>query len=281
MSEQPYVSYARNAEDVVLWRALGQVREGRYVEVRSSSVDHPGDPVRAFHEHGWSGLAVCADPDAAARVRELRDRDVVVEAPVGDEAGGGHLRLSTVLDEHLSGELHVLVVDAPGEQEPVLRSAELARHRPWVVVVAVSDPSASSAGHEAWEQAVLSAGYRACLFDGLNRFFVADEHGEIADALSYPASPADGAVRHHEREQLRRIDELEDQLRTSERDLVRWRGLALEGWAELQGHVSSGQGIESAHLREQLTLMQQTLSWRVTKPLRAVRRMQNARSGRA
>ena len=60
----------------------------------------------------------------------------------------------------------------------------------------------------------------------------------------------------------------------TERDLVRWRGVALNGWAGVQGHTGTTSGIEAAELRAEMQRLQATLSWRVTAPLRQVRRLQ-------
>ena len=55
MSSPPFVSYAQNREDVVLYRALGHISGGRYVEVGAN--DPIADSVTyAFYERGWSGI---------------------------------------------------------------------------------------------------------------------------------------------------------------------------------------------------------------------------------
>jgi len=48
----PFVSYAQNFEDVILWRALKHVGRGFYIDLGAQ------DPVidsisLAFYEHGW------------------------------------------------------------------------------------------------------------------------------------------------------------------------------------------------------------------------------------
>jgi len=52
-----FISYAQNFEDVMLWRALGHVSAGRYIDVGAQ------DPVvdsvsKAFYEHGWRRIHV-------------------------------------------------------------------------------------------------------------------------------------------------------------------------------------------------------------------------------
>ena len=308
MSDPSFVSYAQNGEDIVLWRALSTVGGGRYVEVGGN--DPTVDSVsRSFYERGWSGVVVEPVPEFADRFREERPRDVVVRAAVGARTGETTLhviagtglsstdpgvaadqrargwqtvetvvpqvRLDAVVAEHVpDGEdIHFLLVDVEGAEKAVLGSLDLSRVRPWVLVVEATAPSTDSPTHGAWEEDVLAAGYRFCLFDGLSRFYVAEEHAHLAPRLSYPASPADRAIIHRDQETADRIAALERDLHLSEADLVRWRGVALDGWATVQGHTGTTNGIEAAELRAEIQRVHATLSWRVTAPLRQVRRV--------
>lgn len=320
MTDPSFVSYAQHGEDIVLWRALRSVEKGRYVEVGAN--DPTEDSVsRAFYERGWSGIEIEPVPEFAERFRRERPRDVLVEGVVTEDEGTVVLhmipgtglssvrpevaarqnahgwevtdiqvrswRLDTILDRELAPDdgIHFLLVDVEGAELGVLRSIDLTRRRPWVLVVEATAPSTSVPTHERWEQLVLDAGYQFCLFDGLSRFYVADEHADLAPKLSYGASPADRATIYRD---LKRQDELvalrqrvghvDEGLRRTEEELVRWRGVAIDGWSELQTHAgavrSGGGDIASAELRRELEAMRATLSWRITKPIRTVRRLQ-------
>lgn len=321
MTAEPFVSYAQNGEDVVLWRALHTIASGTYVEV---GANHPTDfsVSRAFYDRGWSG--VCVEPVAgfAHLLREARPRDVVVEAAVVDSdestvtlhviddtglstvvqsVGREHgsagwpvrdvvvpaLRLDQILAEHVTGDIHFLLVDVEGAEEQVLRSVDLEKWRPWVIVVEATAPMSNHPTHSSWEPRLLDAGYDFCLFDGLSRFYVAQEHrDELARSLAYPACVLDAYV-------PRRTFELQQQLRARdlERDqlnaeIVRWRGQVLERWAQATATALSMPGAggvsthEAARLRAELEQVHRTLSWRVTKPLRTVRAAQLRRSVR-
>ena len=67
MTQPPFDSFAQNGEDVVLWRALGHIANGRYVDV---GANHPtNDSVtRAFYDRGWRGIAIEPDPTYARLV---------------------------------------------------------------------------------------------------------------------------------------------------------------------------------------------------------------------
>ena len=94
------VSWADHWEDVRLWRVLHDLEPGFYVDV--GAMDPSVDSVtKACYERGWRGIDVEPNPYYAARLRDERPLDEVVEAAAGTERG----RLS----------LHV-VLDADGEQ---------------------------------------------------------------------------------------------------------------------------------------------------------------------
>jgi FkbM family methyltransferase len=233
VTADPFVSYAQNGEDVVLFRALGAVEGGRYVDVGAN------DPVHlsvtyAFYLRGWSGVTIDPVHEYAERQRSVRPRDVMVEAAVSDDPSGSvtvhqiaDSGLSTLvdevavghraagwavedvvvparrLDEVLAGagweglEIHFMVVDVEGAERAVLETVDLRRWRPWVMVVEATQPLTSVLTHESWESILLDADYRFCLFDGLSRFYVAGEKwAEFHDALSVPANVLDGFERY-------------------------------------------------------------------------------------
>jgi len=331
VSDRGFISFAQNAEDVVLWRALGHLPSGRYVEVGAN------DPVessitRAFHARGWTGIEIEPVSSFVEAFRRERPDDIVVQAAIADTdsdtmtmyvvdgtglstldpaIGGRHRdagwevreeavpvrRLDDVLAEHLTpqDDVHFMVVDVEGAEASVLATVDLKRWRPWVLVVEATAPTTTHLTHEQWEETVLAAGYVFCLFDGLSRFYVAEEHAkELGPALSAPSNPLDQFVpqREHQLEQTiealrreldethRRVAELSvqaDQARRAETqaldELVRWRGSVLSRWTEAAsggGAVEGKPGHELVRLRKQLADTHAPLSWRITAPLRTV-----------
>lgn len=316
------MSYAQNREDVVLWRALHDVTPGRYVEVGAN--EHTKHSIsRAFYDRGWSGIEIEPVPALAGAFREARPRDTVVEAAITsaevdeitlhlipdsglstlrDDVGAEHARsgwpveelqvparrLDAVLDEHLDegDDIHFLVVDTEGAEQAVLESIDLLRWRPWVMVIEATAPMSDHRTHEQWEGLVLGAGYELCLFDGLSRWYVAEEHPELRSALDHPACVLDHFVtqRLHEAEQRAAHlgvanEQLVDQV-------IRWRGQVMTHWATAAAsavHQPGAGGVpsqEAARLRAELDELHQTVSWRVTAPLRSVRSAQLRRSRR-
>ena len=77
------ISYAQNFEDVMLWRALGQIENGFYIDIGAQ--DPLIDSVSmAFHEHGWHGIHVEPTPHYAELLRQQRPSDTVIQAAVGN-----------------------------------------------------------------------------------------------------------------------------------------------------------------------------------------------------
>jgi len=81
-----FVSYAQNFEDVLLWRALHDVENGRYLDIGAQ--DPIVDSVSlAFYEAGWRGIHVEATPAYAQKLRRARPDEVVIQAAITDTAG--------------------------------------------------------------------------------------------------------------------------------------------------------------------------------------------------
>jgi hypothetical protein len=268
VTSSQFVSYAQNREDVVLNRALAGVARGRYVQVGAHDRIN-GSVTYAFYERGWSGIAVESDPAAAEKLRVERPRDIVIQEcrrvdGVLEEAGWAAL------------DIHVMVVDGDAVQRGDLKTVDLTRWRPWIVVI--EHPEQVS------EDNVFTAGYEFCLFDGLSRFYVAAEKAaELRPALSAPANPRDDYVLHATRVAEQQRDEAVAEMhRRDEKQqatILSWRAAALRAWAT-SAEVAQEQDLRKQidehlnhvrHVDEQLAQMRRTLSWRVTRPLRGLR----------
>jgi FkbM family methyltransferase len=83
--------------------------------------------------------------------------------------------LRDVCRQHVSGEIHFLKIDVEGAERDVLLGADFAIWRPWIVLLEATLPNSPEPSHEAWETLLLEARYRFVWFDGLNRFYLAEE----------------------------------------------------------------------------------------------------------
>ena len=216
-----FVSYAQNFEDVMLWRALKHIEQGFYIDVGAWSPDRDS-VTRAFYERGWRGINIEPNSEFHQQLEASRPRDVNLKVAISDTEGSmtmnflANTGLST-LDDSIAQQhqaagweatrrevavktlvaiwqqhvpdgqpVHFLKVDVEGFEAAVLRGNDWARHRPWVVVVEATLPMSQVESHAEWEPTLLDAGYKFAYADGLNRFYVAEEHADLLPAFEYP-----------------------------------------------------------------------------------------------
>jgi FkbM family methyltransferase len=218
------VSYAQTREDVLLWRALNNIHRGFYIDIGAH------DPAtlsvtRAFYDNGWHGINVEPDPLYAAKLRNERPRDMTLEVAIGHSPGmatfyefsdvglstlskataAEHIAsgfkmterrilvttLAALLDDLGDQQAHFLRIDAEGYERPMLRGADFVKVRPWIVLIKSVRTMSKMATWESWEPLLLEAGYEFSYFDGLNRFYIADEHRDINRYFAVPVSAHD------------------------------------------------------------------------------------------
>jgi FkbM family methyltransferase len=226
-----FISYAQNFEDVLLWRALGHVPRGFYIDVGANDpVEH--SVTKAFYDAGWSGISIEPLMSYHRAFVEQRPRDINLAVAAGASDGTLTLydvpavrgwaspdpivaerhqaegyevaeltvpvrTLASICADHASGGIHFLKIDVEGFEGEVLRGMDFARWRPWVLVIEATLPGSRVTNHESWEHLVVDAGYRFAWFDGLNRYYVAAEHPELMAAFTVPPNVFDDFISHH------------------------------------------------------------------------------------
>ncbi len=309
MTDELFRSYSQNGEDVVLWRALGGVAQGRYIDVGAYE-PALGSVSNAFYQRGWRGITIDPIHDHAEKHRSKRPGDVMIEAAISakdagstvinqiaasvpstmiDEIGAGHESADwalnhvvvpvRTLDDILSKagwtglDIHFMTVDVGGSEADTIASIDLRVWRPWVIVVESASHTTAAPSVGEWAAGILDSGYQFCLFDGLCRFYVAAEH---ADRLGHFLSYAPCILDRFESVKMRE-DAARSQLLTEE--VIRWRTAALNRWSEVIASrwvEFDDLGRHVSELQAELAAVRRTLSWRITAPLRAARRTQRA-----
>lgn len=218
-------TYAQNYEDVRLWKALGHVRLGRYVDIGAQDPVH--DSVsRLFYERGWRGVHVDPMPQYAAALREARPDEIVIEAAVSaspgplkfyaisesglstglpniasehvkagwgvDEITVDTMSLSSIFDQIGEGPIHWLKIDVEGMERDVLASWGVHPQRPWILIIESTFPMSQRDTHGEWIDLAVKRGYRDVCFDGLSRFLVHEDHMDLADKLEKRLNLFDG-----------------------------------------------------------------------------------------
>ena len=223
-----FISYAENGEDVLLHRALSSIRDGFYIDLGA------GDPVensvtKAFYDLGWSGINIEPLTTQFEHLAKERPRDINIQAvcldvpgevtftvvenyeelstvrPDGVDFGPDTnireepvraLTLASLCDLFVQQPIHFLKIDVEGAELQVLRGANFDQFRPWIVVVELEWSGRVHPDADEVHKFFADANYEFAFFDGINAYFVAQEHvSELGTSLSYPPCSRDLFVR--------------------------------------------------------------------------------------
>ena len=220
------ISYAQNNEDVRVWRAFRDADPAalRYVDVGANE-PRALSITASLYDMGWRGLLIEADPDLAELLRVHRPDDTVVELAAA--AGPGEVEfhrvlgtglgtleadqadaardqgfavithrvrtdsLDAILAAHGCTDIHFMSIDVEGAEATVLSGLSLRRFRPWILCIEAVHPGSDSPSHGTWESSVVGSGYAFAAFDGVNRWYVANEHADLVEAVRIPFNALD------------------------------------------------------------------------------------------
>lgn len=223
------LSYAQHFEDVYLMRCFREREDGFYIDVGAG---HPViDNVSfAFYLKGWRGITVEPNPSLAKLSRSVRPRDIGAETLVGSAPGEAKFflvddfhGLSTTIGEnaraaaenygkksneltlpvttlaelcktHAPKAIDFLKIDVEGAEKDVLEGGDWETYRPRLVVIEATMPASPEPNWGGWEPFLLSQKYRFVFFDGLNRYYLAEEEMALAVHFEAPVNPFDKAV---------------------------------------------------------------------------------------
>ena len=263
-----FISYAQNFEDVMLWRALKHIETGFYIDVGAN--DPEVDSVtKAFYDLGWRGINIEPVSQWFLRLQETRVRDINLQLALGSEPGeitlyeipdtglstaekafakrheaerGYQSRelkvaqdtLANVCEQYHIAPIHFLKIDVEGMEKAVLEGADFVKIRPWIVLVESTFPNSQKESHSEWEPTLLNAGYKHAYSDGINRFYVAEEHSELSSAFQYPPNVFDDFVIKKHLETEARARDAETHAQEAESELVKIRANTAEYQNQLE-----------------------------------------------
>ncbi|MDD1778628.1 MAG: FkbM family methyltransferase, partial [Candidatus Helarchaeota archaeon] len=102
--------------------------------------------------------------------------------------------LNSICEEYQVPEIQFLKIDVEGAEYLVLQGLDLNKLRPWIILIEATIPSSQKENYFEWEPLLKNNSYRFVYFDGLNRFYVANEHSSLSDLLSIPPNVFDGFI---------------------------------------------------------------------------------------
>ena len=280
-----FISYSPNFEDVTLWRALGHLANGTYVDIGTRGpVDESLS--RAFHERGWKGLHVTDDAPTFASLSRMRSGDIVIEACIGAcppamgkaaalAAAQPVITLNAVLDRFGAEAIHWMRVNlGHGRLGNPFESWTHSNILPWVIVVSGEDTG--STGQCSWVPSLLAKGYEHACSDATNHYYVLATHELVKQRIARPClgpAAAPAAVQRLARAE-REILEMHIKLSHAEAHIAMTEERAAK--AELDAFLAQERAQQVAVLRQQLHDVYASTSWRVTKPMRWVSRLRRS-----
>jgi len=312
----PFVSYAQNFEDVMLWRVLKHIEIGFYIDVGANDPENHS-VTKAFYDRGWRGMNIEPVPQWIERLREARPRDINLQIAASKENGeillyeltdtglstsdiataerheleGGYKKeahrvptetLTSLCQRYHVAPIHFLKIDVEGAEKDVLSGLDLSTIRPWVILVESTLPLSQVENYGEWESLLLKEEYEFVYFDGLNRYYVAREHGDLSKYFLIPPNVFDGFITHAQHSREIRVQELEERARSMEvhgqqlEEIARSLEVQVQQ-LELRKQEAEANSNEWHFIAESLQRRLQSIyssySWRLTTPFRVAQRL--------
>ena len=234
------ISFAQNFEDVILARVFSGCIDGFYVDVGA------GDPIalsitKWFYDLGWCGINIEPNERLFKQLSQDRKRDInlncgagasrmdapFLELPVAEfssfdprivvdaeKKGIAAIRrmvavvpLTEILDQYSGGRnIDFLKIDVEGWEREVLRGLDLEKYRPTVILVEATLPQTQIQSYSEWETFIIGARYSFVYFDGLNRFYLANEHIRLEKHFVLPPNVFDDITLGTTEEALKKFE---------------------------------------------------------------------------
>lgn len=207
--------YSQYLEDYILSIVLSEVKTGTYVDIGSNSPDIHSVS-KYFYLNQWRGINIEPIEKWYQESLLKRPEDINLNIGISDREGileffkiysnsrNNNYRLSTfnkkVLDkaikdgyEYITYKIPVktlnqvltiypiqnltfIKIDVEGAEKQVLQGVNLKFYRPIIFIIEATEPRTSIPSYQEWEPILLNNNYEFIMFDGLNRYYLSEEH---------------------------------------------------------------------------------------------------------
>ena len=184
-----------------------------------------------FYEQGWCGINIEPVLEGYEKFKYSRKRDINLQIAISNEdnfvtlyqvwqnskitglnttdsriasnhSSNGSLiketivrsqTLQKVFEKYCANtEVHFLKIDVEGAELSVLRSSQFTNFRPWIILFEATIPNTNTPSFLECHEYLISKDYFFVYFDGLNRFYVAKEKSELEKNFLLPPNLTDG-----------------------------------------------------------------------------------------
>jgi FkbM family methyltransferase len=304
------ISYAQNFEDILLWRALKNIKKGVYIDIGAQDPEIDSISL-SFYQKGWRGINVEPNEYYFNLLKIARPDEIVEQLVVSDQNGTipfyeiPSTGLSTadiniakkhkangfdfikkevkaasldfIFNMHSLSEVHWLKIDVEGFEKSVLDSWKNSECRPWIILIESTEPLSQTENYPIWEAILFDKNYQFVYFDGLNRFYIHKDHVELAEYFKVPVNVFDNfmlsGLANHDFHRLftAKAKESEAKAKAKESEAKAKESEAKAKESEAKAKESKAKA-QQAHV--QLNDVYRSKSWRITAPIRlAVHRL--------
>ena len=299
-----FISYAQNYEDVMLRRAFKDIKKGFYIDVGAN------DPVidsvtKAFYDAGWHGINIEPVTEWFNKLQEARSNDTNLKLACGTKKGQNTIydvvgtglstmdksiadkhaneldfeikkekikvdSLTNICKQYANQDIHFLKIDVEGFELQVLKGVDFKVIRPWIVVVESTLPLSQIESYKEWEKVLTNSEYHFIYFDGVNRYYIADEH-EILDCnFDSPPNFFDNFIRNNEHKLNNELNTAKHQIDEKEETLTLINNELNTAKHQISTLSQSSRywQLESEHFQTELSLIYSSKFWRITHPIR-------------
>jgi FkbM family methyltransferase len=239
-----FISYSQNLEDLILYKALLNITNGIYIDVGAN------DPIidsvtKAFYDRGWTGINIEPIVSNFNLLNQERKNDINLNLAIGNinnkyifntkirglstcnteiikkyqrDGFEGEIinaqfdTLDNIIFKYKLPEIHFLKIDVEGYEYQVLTTIDLSRYRPWIIVIEALEPNSVIENYFESEKYILFYNYKFAYFDGLNRYYLANERNHLLVNFKFPPNINDNFLKYREILLLNKINDLEKEI---------------------------------------------------------------------